>query len=86
VQDDSGWLIGASLDHLLILVGTVCGLAYFTYSRPSRGAWGKLSQVGILFMMVTFGASFGYAVMGRVAVLIGRCQELLGDWLGLLGT
>jgi hypothetical protein len=75
---------GGTLDQLLILAGTVCGLVHFTYSRRHRGFYGGLARIGVAFMMVTFGASFGYAVMGRVAVLVSRLQELLGGWLGLL--
>lgn len=75
---------GTTLDNILILVGTVCGLAYFTYTRSHAGALGRLARAGILIMMVTFGASFGYAVMGRMTVLIARLRMLLGDWLEVL--
>jgi hypothetical protein len=34
--------------------------------------------------MVAFGASFGYTVMGRVSLLIGRTTFLLRDWLHLI--
>jgi len=42
-----------------------------------------VSRVGILFLMVSFGAGYGYTVMSRVSLLIGRFQYLLDDWLGL---
>ena len=35
-------------------------------------------------MMIAFGALFGNAVMGRMSLMIGRVQFLLGEWLGLL--
>ena len=31
--------------------------------------------------MVSFGASFGYTVMGRVSLLIGRLTFLVNAWL-----
>ena len=34
--------------------------------------------------MIAFGASFGYTVMARVSLLIGRIQFLLHDWLGVI--
>jgi hypothetical protein len=34
--------------------------------------------------MVAFGAAFGYTVMARISLLIGRMQFLLGDWLHLM--
>ena len=42
------------------------------------------TKAGRYFMMVFFGATFAYTVMSRVALLIGRLEFLLGDWLGLL--
>jgi hypothetical protein len=33
---------------------------------------------------VSFGASYGYTVMARVSLLIGRVMFLLRDWLGVL--
>ncbi len=86
VQQDGRLLWGASLDQVLILTGTVCCLAYFTYFRRDRGLLAGMGRAGILVMMVTFGAAFGYAVMGRVSLLIGRFTDLLGGWLGLLGA
>ncbi len=41
-------------------------------------------RLGIIFLMVAFGASFGYTVMTRKSLLIGRSQFLLGEWLELL--
>jgi len=35
------------------------------------------------FLMVSFGAGYGYTVMSRISLLIGRLQFLLYDWLGL---
>ena len=31
----------------------------------------------IYFLMIKFGASFGFAVMGRISLLIGRFEELI---------
>ena len=36
-----------------------------------------MSRVGIYFLMIKFGASFGFAVMGRISLLIGRFEELI---------
>jgi hypothetical protein len=37
---------------------------------------GRLSRIGIYFLMIKFGASFGFAVMGRISLLIGRINDL----------
>jgi len=71
------------LGAIVILAGTVSVLFYFFFSVEHAGAGGAVSRVGILFLMVSFGASFGYTVMGRVSLLIGRVEFLLTQWLGL---
>lgn len=68
----------------LMVIGVLCTLSYFFFSREHKGALGKSAGVGIWFLMIGFGASFGYTVMARVSLLIGRIQFLLTDWLGLL--
>ena len=35
-------------------------------------------------MMITFGAAFGYTVMGRIALLAIRLEFLFDDWLWLI--
>ncbi len=72
------------LDLLLILIGVVSVLVYFFFSVEHRGAVGAVSKVGIWFLMVSFGASFGYTIMARISLLIGRMTFLLGSWLHLL--
>ena len=69
---------------VIILVGVVCTLVYFFFSREQKGLLGSASRLGIIFIMIGFGASFGYTVMARVSLLIGRIQFLLGPWLGLI--
>ena len=76
--------IAASLKNLLIVVGVLSGLAYFFFSVEHKGAMGKVSRVGIWFLMITFGASFGYTVMGRITLLAQRIEFLFDDWLWLI--
>lgn len=74
----------SSINTLLILLGVISVLIYFIFSVEHKGAIGKISKIGIWFLMISFGASFGYTVMGRLSLLIGRIQFLLRDWLGIL--
>jgi hypothetical protein len=76
---DTDW--AAALSALVVLVGVITTLTYFYFSRPHRGLLGVSSRIGILFLMVAFGASFGNTVMARVSLLIGRVEFLLYDWL-----
>ena len=69
---------------LIILVGVISTLVYFFFSRERKGVLKPISSVGVIFIMLGFGASFGYTVMARISLLIGRLQFLLGDWLHLI--
>ncbi len=66
---------------LIILIGVVSTLIYFYFSKEHKGALGITAKVGTVFIMVSFGAHFGYTVMGRVSLLIGRVQFLFVDWV-----
>ena len=68
----------------IILVGVVTVLIYFFFSVEHRGAVGRASKIGIWFLMVSFGASFGYTIMARLSLLIGRLSFLLDDWLQVM--
>ncbi len=72
-----------TIKNVVMTIGLVCGLLFFFYSREHKGALGVASRLGIFFLMVSFGASYGYTVMSRVSLLIGRFQFLLQDWLGM---
>lgn len=74
----------ASLRNLLIVVGVLCAVTYFFFSIEHKGAVGRVAKVGIWFLMITFGAAFGYTVMGRIALLAIRIEFLLDDWLWLI--
>jgi hypothetical protein len=69
---------------LTIVIGVLCGLVYFFFSIEHKGFVGKTARVGIWFLMVTFGAAFGYTVMGRIALLAIRLEFLMDDWLWLI--
>ena len=70
----NGWEI---LNHILILFGVISALVYFFFSKEHKGVIGKISKIGIYFLMIKFGASFGFAVMGRISLLIGRFEDLI---------
>jgi hypothetical protein len=73
-----------STGNIVVATGTFTGLIYFFFSKEHKGAFGGAARIGIFFLMVTFGASFGYTVMSRMSLLIGRIDFLFGSWLGLI--
>jgi hypothetical protein len=76
--------VGASLAATLIFVGVLSVLAYFFFSAEHKGALGRTAKVGVWYLMITFGASFGFTVMGRIALLAARFEFVFDDWLWLI--
>lgn len=78
----NGGGFGATMLAIIVVVGVISTLIYFYFSKEHTGALGVTAKVGIWFIMVSFGAHFGYTVMGRVSLLIGRVQFLVDDFIG----
>ncbi|MDI6840365.1 MAG: hypothetical protein QMD71_05915 [bacterium] len=75
------WL---TISAVIIIIGVISTLLYFYFSVEHKGPLGAVANVGMWFIMIAFGASFGYTVMARVSLLIGRLQFLMYDWLGVI--
>ncbi len=75
-----------SINNIIIVLGVLSVLMFFYFTRKNTNAlFNTSSRIGRYIMMIAFGALFGNAVMGRMSLMIGRVQFLLGEWLGLLG-
>ncbi|MHA2610190.1 MAG: hypothetical protein V2G48_07110 [bacterium JZ-2024 1] len=72
------------LSALLAFIALLCVLSYFFFSLPHKGVLAVTSKIGIWFLMIGFGAQFGFTVMARVSLLLGRILFLLQNWLHLL--
>ncbi len=79
----TGWNI-VSLNNVILTVGVITTILYFYFSKPHKGALGWAARVGIVFIMVSFGASFGYTLMARISLLIGRLYFVLSDLLHII--
>lgn len=73
--------ITAGYSQLIILVGAVCALAYFFFSKAHTGWFGGVAKIGIWTLMIGFGASFGFTVMARIALFVNRIQFLDKQWI-----
>ena len=69
--------LGTMINGIIVLIGTITGLMYFFFSKEHKGWFGKVGRIGIYFLMISFGAGFGFAVMGRISLLIGRFTDLI---------
>jgi hypothetical protein len=67
--------------NILLLSGTLASLLYFYFSLAHKGVVGRISRFGVWILMIGFGASFGYTVQGRIALAIGRAQDVMGTHL-----
>ncbi len=74
-----------TINNIILVIGVITTILYFYFSREFKGkGWQLALRAGIVFIMVSFGASFGYTVMARISLLIGRVFFLLSDWLHLI--
>jgi hypothetical protein len=65
----------------IVVIGVLTGLLYFYFSVEHKGPiFGTASLVGVRILMIAFGAAFGYTIMARVSLLIGRMLFLIFDW------
>lgn len=72
---------GAGVWDIMVFLGTIAGLTYFFFSLPHKGAVGGVAKFGIWVLMLGFGASFGYTVMARIALLVNRMQYVHLTWI-----
>lgn len=75
------------LNHAVLVLGVGSVLLFFVFTQPRREgvrrAFAGIGTLGRWFLLVAFGASFGNTVMARIAILIGRVQFLVREWLGI---
>ncbi|MEC7730627.1 MAG: hypothetical protein VX497_05010, partial [Candidatus Neomarinimicrobiota bacterium] len=81
---ETGFSFWDSVKNIIIIIGVLSAIVYLFFSIEHKGFVGKTAKLGIWFLMITFGAAFGYTVMGRIALLAIRVEFLLNDWLWLI--
>jgi len=69
----------SGFSSLLVFIGTIAALFYFFFSTEHKGLFKAISQFGIWILMIGFGASFGFTVMGRISLFAQRLQ-VLDNW------
>lgn len=67
----------SNLNAIIVLIGVVSVLFYFFFSVEHTGPIRVAARTGIIFLMIAFGAAFGYTVMARMSLLIGRFGDLI---------
>ncbi len=67
----------SSINVIIILIGVSSVLFYFFFSIEHSGPGKIVARTGVIFLMIAFGAAFGYTVMARMSLLIGRLTDLI---------
>jgi hypothetical protein len=75
---------GFNINAFIVILGVSTVLIYFFFSIEPGKVLKTTSWIGIIYLMIFFGASFGYTVMGRVSLVIGRMRFLILDWWPLV--
>ncbi len=70
------------LSNTVLILGLVTTLYYFFFSAEHRGVGGGAARLGIYYLMISFGASYGFTVMARISLALDRLRFLFSDWLG----
>jgi len=70
------WEGASVLNNFILVVGVISVLIYFFFSLEQKTPLKQVGYAGTMFLMITFGSSFGYTALGRISLLIGRVQEL----------
>ncbi len=69
-------------NNLLFIIVLLAVMAYFFFSFEHKSAISRApAQLGRWCLMFAFGAMFGFTVMARMSLLIGRIYFLLHNWL-----
>lgn len=71
------------INNIIVFIGILAVLIYFFFSKEHKGVFGGFAKVGIWFLMIGFGATFGYTVMARLSLFIGRVLFILRDAMGI---
>jgi hypothetical protein len=58
----------------ILIVGVLSSLVYFFFSKAHTGTTGRIATLGIWFLMMSFGASYGATVMTRISLFIERAN------------
>lgn len=71
----------ATISNILIAIMTPCVLLYFWFTGGARegGTMDYVRKIARYTIMAGFGSAYGYTVLTRYSLFIGRAQFLLGN-------
>jgi len=66
-----------TFNNLIITVGVVCTLVYFTFTKEHIGPLKIPARLGRWFLLIMFGTYFGSMAIGRYSLLLDRINDIL---------
>jgi lipoprotein signal peptidase len=66
-----------NINNFIVIVGVVCVTLFFFFSKEEKGILKPIHKTGRYFLMVAFGASFGYALLGNTSLIISKISVLI---------
>ncbi len=73
-----------SINAIVTTLGIATVSIYFLNTRKNSGISNKISNIGLVYLMIAFGSVFGYTLSSRITLLIGRINFVFSDWLGII--
>lgn len=70
------WNVFFTFSKVVFFVGLFCVLGHFLFTYKRTPLLAGVSRVGVVTLMITFGSMFGFTVLGRIALLIERVENL----------
>lgn len=63
--------VGDAVNNLIIIVGTLCAIVFFVFSRQFTGPERYVHRLGRVFLLAAFGGSYGNTVSYRYELMAG---------------
>ncbi len=72
-----------SVNNIIVYVGVVTVLLNFLRTYKSNFFVKNAGNIGMIYIMIALGTAFGYTVMSRMSILIGRIEFLFNKVFGI---
>jgi len=81
------WTAGgmATINAIIIAVGTFCSISYFLFTKRQEGPLYISALIGRITMMIAFGTSLGLFLMSNINFAVGQMTTLM-VWPGIIIT
>jgi hypothetical protein len=73
-----------TINNLIFFIAFATCMMYFFFTVGTKNkAVTDIGRIGRYILMISFGASFGTTIQGRISLFLARLSFLLTQWIGL---